>query len=165
MPSGPRTLRLIHGQERSFGFSPGRSILSVVQRTKVWLHIYHYESLSHWLGAKFAIFDKTISKTHLTVEVDHVEPGDCVRTVRTIWVRILIRSKQNSRKRSRVVLEDLGSKIGTLVNDEQIRGTRYELQKDYNEIKLGRHKYLFKYGFCIYGEPDPNFDIESLGSR
>ncbi|KAL3421372.1 FHA domain-containing protein [Phlyctema vagabunda] len=79
-------------------------------------------------GRQYAIVDKTISRKHLTVEVDPVGPDDC----------------KDSSRRSRVILEDLATKIGTLVNDEQIRGTRCELRSEHNVIRMGRYEFLFR---------------------
>ncbi|KFX89486.1 hypothetical protein V490_06987 [Pseudogymnoascus sp. VKM F-3557] len=76
----------------------------------------------------FAIANKTISRKHLVVEVDEVKPGDSARL----------------HTRSRITLEDLNTKIGTLVNGDQIRGQRRVLEdKDY-DIRLGQYEKLFR---------------------
>ncbi|OBT62185.1 hypothetical protein VE03_08373 [Pseudogymnoascus sp. 23342-1-I1] len=76
----------------------------------------------------FAIANKTISRKHLVVEVDEVKPGDCGRL--------------NSR--SRITLEDLNTKIGTLVNSIQIRGQRHVLEDNDYDIRLGQYEKLFR---------------------
>ncbi|OBT56910.1 hypothetical protein VE04_02726 [Pseudogymnoascus sp. 24MN13] len=76
----------------------------------------------------FAIANKTISRKHLVVEVDEVKPGDCGRL--------------NSR--SRITLEDLNTKIGTLVNNIQIRGQRHVLEDNDYDIRLGQYEKLFR---------------------
>ncbi|KAK1753421.1 hypothetical protein QBC47DRAFT_386349 [Echria macrotheca] len=70
---------------------------------------------------QLAISDKTISRKHLTIQVDKVPEG----------------AGQNLHARSRITIEDLESKKGTLVNDVQIRGQKIVLTGDTNEIKLG----------------------------
>lgn len=74
------------------------------------------------------IKDNTISRKHLTIEVGVVAEGDGT----------------NLDKRSLVTIEDLKTKIGTLVNGKQIRGERFNLVKDTNEIKLGRYQETFR---------------------
>ncbi|RFU30901.1 hypothetical protein B7463_g5451, partial [Scytalidium lignicola] len=80
-------------------------------------------------GGQFCISDKTISRRHLTVEIEPVEANDC--------------SKPNFR--SKLILEDLNTKIGTLVNGEQKRGQRAELENDVNVVSLGRYPHLFRF--------------------
>lgn len=48
------------------------------------------------------------------------------------------------KKRSLVTIEDLKTKIGTLVNGKQIKGERFDLIKDTNEIKLGHYQEIFR---------------------
>lgn len=48
------------------------------------------------------------------------------------------------RKRSLVTIEDLKTKIGTLVNGKQIKGERFDLIKDTNEVKLGHYRETFR---------------------
>lgn len=42
-------------------------------------------------------------------------------------------------------MTDLDTKIGTLVNDEQIRGKGKDLENDENTVQLGRYKHVFRY--------------------
>ncbi|KAK4153348.1 hypothetical protein C8A00DRAFT_33901 [Chaetomidium leptoderma] len=70
---------------------------------------------------QLAISDKTISRKHITIQVDNVPDG----------------GGRNIRSRSTVTIEDLDSKKGTLLNDVQIRGQKKTLSEDVNEVKLG----------------------------
>ncbi|KAL2285241.1 hypothetical protein FJTKL_08446 [Diaporthe vaccinii] len=76
----------------------------------------------------FVIQEKTISRKHLTIEVAPVAEGDGT----------------NLQKRSLVTIEDLKTKIGTLVNGKQIKGEQFNLVKDANEIKLGHYRETFR---------------------
>lgn len=53
--------------------------------------------------------------------------------------------KGNASSRSSVTLTDLSTKIGTLVNGEQIRGKAYKLERQDNVVSLGRYKHHFRY--------------------
>ncbi|KFY18290.1 hypothetical protein V492_00002 [Pseudogymnoascus sp. VKM F-4246] len=104
----------------------------------------------------FAIANKTISRKHLVVEVDEVKPGDCERL--------------NSR--SRITLEDLNTKIGTLVNNIQIRGQRKVLEDDEYDIRLGQYEKLFRIRwipvvltFSFTGKELRNNQISSFAER
>ncbi|KAK3904565.1 hypothetical protein C8A05DRAFT_13545 [Staphylotrichum tortipilum] len=70
---------------------------------------------------QLAISDKTISRKHITIQVDDVTEG----------------GGRNLRSRSTVTVEDLDSKKGTLLNGVQIRGQKKTLADDVNEVKLG----------------------------
>lgn len=50
----------------------------------------------------------------------------------------------NLHKRTTATIEDLGAKMGTLVNGVQIRGQMHVLVHDTNEIKLGSYNQLFR---------------------
>lgn len=50
----------------------------------------------------------------------------------------------NLQKRSLVTIEDLKTKIGTLANGKQIKGERFDLIKDTNEVKLGHYRETFR---------------------
>ncbi|KAF4617093.1 hypothetical protein G7Y89_g15057 [Cudoniella acicularis] len=78
---------------------------------------------------QFIISDKTISRKHLIVEVENVEPTDCAKP----------------RSRSRVNLTDLETKIGTQVNGEQIRGKTHSLSLEDNVVILGKHSHNFHF--------------------
>ncbi|KAI5859686.1 hypothetical protein GGS23DRAFT_600206 [Durotheca rogersii] len=62
-----------------------------------------------------------VSRKHLTIRVNKVAEGDGELTSR----------------RSRVTVEDLGSKGGTWVNDEKIKGDQRVLSRDINTIQMG----------------------------
>ncbi|KAL2018739.1 hypothetical protein VTK56DRAFT_445 [Thermocarpiscus australiensis] len=82
---------------------------------------------------QLAISDKTVSRKHITIQVDSVPEGDGL----------------NIRSRSTVTIEDLVSKKGTLLNGVQIRGQRQTLSKEVNEVKLGACPKVF----CIRWQP------------
>ncbi|KAJ9150200.1 Cytochrome b5 reductase 4 [Pleurostoma richardsiae] len=77
---------------------------------------------------QYAISDKTISRKHLTIEVGNVPEG----------------AGQDFRSRSAVTIEDLGAKVGTVVNGTQIRGQKYVVPGASNEIKMGNCPKLFR---------------------
>ncbi|KAK1826208.1 hypothetical protein QBC39DRAFT_364914 [Podospora conica] len=68
-----------------------------------------------------ALTDKTISRKHITLRVDNVPEG----------------GGRNLQSRSRITLEDLNTKKGTLLNGVQIRGETKVLSGDEHVIKLG----------------------------
>ncbi|GAB1317345.1 hypothetical protein MFIFM68171_07555 [Madurella fahalii] len=82
---------------------------------------------------QLAISDKTISRKHITIQVDNVPEG----------------GGRNLRSRSAITIEDLDSKKGTLLNGVQIRGQKKTLSEDVNEIKLG----LCPKVVCIHWQP------------
>ncbi|KAH8655207.1 hypothetical protein BX600DRAFT_66824 [Xylariales sp. PMI_506] len=63
----------------------------------------------------------SISRKHITIEVEQVRQGD----------------SQNLSSRSHIVVEDLGSKIGTVVNGQKIKGEKYVITQESNELKMG----------------------------
>ncbi|KAK4187463.1 hypothetical protein QBC35DRAFT_551950 [Podospora australis] len=67
------------------------------------------------------VSDKTISRKHITIELERVTDG----------------GGRNLHSRSQVTVTDLDSKKGTTLNGEQIRGQKKILSKDENEVKLG----------------------------
>ncbi|CAG8956713.1 hypothetical protein HYFRA_00012257 [Hymenoscyphus fraxineus] len=74
---------------------------------------------------------------------------------KTLWLRpgkkyVLGRTsgdgnEANARSRSRVTIKDLDTKIGTLLNGEQIRGKTEQLDREDNIVVLGRHKHHFRF--------------------
>lgn len=56
-------------------------------------------------------------------------------------------SKANIRTRSRITLEDLNTKHGTKVNDEQIRGKSIVLSQDQNAIIVGKCEDKLRFSF------------------
>ncbi|EFX02426.1 DNA damage response protein [Grosmannia clavigera kw1407] len=77
---------------------------------------------------QLVISDKTISRKHLTIEVGRVTEGDGT----------------NRESRSVITIEDLNTKIGTVVNGTQIRGQRLVLSQVSNEVKMGHMADLFR---------------------
>lgn len=53
--------------------------------------------------------------------------------------------KGNTSNRSRITVTDLDTKIGTLLNGEQIRGKSIDLETEENTITLGRFKHRFRF--------------------
>ncbi|APA08853.1 hypothetical protein sscle_04g036230 [Sclerotinia sclerotiorum 1980 UF-70] len=75
------------------------------------------------------IADKSVSRRHLTIDIGTVGPDDC----------------GNSKSRSKITLNDLDTKVGTIVNGVQIKGKGdFELSSDMNEVCIGRYKTLFR---------------------
>ncbi|PBP22208.1 FHA domain-containing protein [Diplocarpon rosae] len=91
---------------------------------------------------QYGLADKTVSRLHLLVVVDPVEPSTCA----------------NARYRTRITLTDgcgvpnkktgeLGTSVGTLLNGEQIRGKAAVLQRDQNVVILGKFKQHFHFNW------------------
>ncbi|KIN02355.1 hypothetical protein OIDMADRAFT_53864 [Oidiodendron maius Zn] len=96
----------------------------VLQGRRIWLRPgkkFLFGRTSAEAG-QFALSDRTVSRRHLTVDVGEVGAKDCA----------------NIRTRSRITLEDLSTKHGTRVNDEQIRGKSIVLSQDQNVIIVGK---------------------------
>ncbi|KAK4124261.1 hypothetical protein N657DRAFT_671280 [Parathielavia appendiculata] len=72
-------------------------------------------------SGQLAIDHKTISRKHITIQVEDVPEG----------------GGRNLRSRSTITIKDLDSKKGTLLNGVQIRGQKKTLTEDVNELKLG----------------------------
>ncbi|KAF3069768.1 putative dna damage response protein [Daldinia childiae] len=62
-----------------------------------------------------------VSRKHVTIQVDEVTEGD----------------GENVSSRSRITVEDLGSKGGTRINDEKIKGETRVLSRDVNTLQMG----------------------------
>jgi hypothetical protein len=127
--------------------SPGEKIYSRTNISRLYgpSSCYPFRLLTCQLAGGFAIANKTISRKHLVVEVDEVKPGDSV----SLWTLHLPDNISNLPKarlhtRSRITLEDLNTKIGTLVNGDQIRGQRRVLEDKDNDIRLGQYEKLFR---------------------
>jgi len=73
------------------------------------------------------IEDKTVSRKHLYIVVDPVPPEQCAKP----------------QTRSKITLEDLNTKIGTLIDGEQVRGKKHVLEKDVNVVQIGKFASLF----------------------
>ncbi|KAK1247235.1 hypothetical protein MKX07_002144 [Trichoderma sp. CBMAI-0711] len=70
----------------------------------------------------------TISRKHLTITVDPVIEGHA----------------HNLSSRSKIKIEDLATKIGTVVNGQKIKGEVYDVQAEEYEIMLGKCSDLFR---------------------
>ncbi|KAI1341180.1 hypothetical protein F5Y15DRAFT_422430 [Xylariaceae sp. FL0016] len=69
-----------------------------------------------------------VSRKHVTISVAAVEEGDA----------------ENMSRRSRVTVEDLGSKGGTKVNDRKYRGESCELPQVSNTLQMGSFPTMFR---------------------
>ncbi|KAI0839052.1 hypothetical protein F5Y06DRAFT_26630 [Hypoxylon sp. FL0890] len=69
-----------------------------------------------------------VSRKHVTIQVDEVAEGD----------------GEIVSKHSRVTIEDLGSKGGTWVNEEKIKGERRVLSQDVNVLQMGSFASKFR---------------------
>ncbi|RYP63021.1 hypothetical protein DL771_009476 [Monosporascus sp. 5C6A] len=72
---------------------------------------------------------KSVSRKHCIIQVDEVTDGDGGRPS----------------SRSRVTVEDLGSKMGTRVNDLKIKGDKFVLTEPVNTLQMGSFQAKFKY--------------------
>lgn len=110
-----------------------------------------FRLLTCQLAGGFAIANKTISRKHLVVEVDEVKPGDSVSPWTLLHLPDNISNVPKARlhTRSRITLEDLNTKIGTLVNGDQIRGQRRVLEDNDYDIRLGQYDKLFRSRFAL----------------
>ncbi|TQS37609.1 hypothetical protein Golomagni_01911 [Golovinomyces magnicellulatus] len=79
------------------------------------------------IGEPVILSHKTISRKHLTVEVSHPNIQNC----------------QSPQIRSTITIRDFDTKIGTLLNDVQVRGQTLELKETHNSILLGRYEQTF----------------------
>ncbi|KAH9986264.1 hypothetical protein F4779DRAFT_305877 [Xylariaceae sp. FL0662B] len=69
-----------------------------------------------------------VSRKHVTIQVDRVVDGD----------------GENVKSRSRVTVEDLGSKGGTKVNDRKIKGDKCVLSQNANILQMGSFPAKFR---------------------
>ncbi|KAM0329286.1 hypothetical protein ACHAQA_004591 [Verticillium albo-atrum] len=70
---------------------------------------------------QLAISHKTISRKHMTIQIDRVADGH----------------SQSISKRSTVTIEDLGTKTGTVIDGEKFKGEKRVVSGDVVEVKLG----------------------------
>ncbi|KAK1993008.1 FHA domain-containing protein [Colletotrichum falcatum] len=77
---------------------------------------------------QLAISHKTISRKHLTIEVDAVPDGD----------------GENLSSRSKVTIEDLATKTGTTVDGHKYKGEKHVITEAAVEIKMGGCPDLFR---------------------
>ncbi|KAM5355231.1 hypothetical protein ACJ41O_001877 [Fusarium nematophilum] len=77
---------------------------------------------------QLAISHNTISRKHLTITVSPVEEGQA----------------HNPTSRSTLTVEDLATKIGTVVNGEKIKGKKKAIEGDTVELTLGKCPHKFR---------------------
>ncbi|TLD10456.1 hypothetical protein PgNI_06189 [Pyricularia grisea] len=79
-------------------------------------------------GDTIIVADKTISRKHATIQIDAVPEGH----------------GELRASRSKVTIEDLKTKIGTVVNGKQIKGQTFALSEASNSFKLGHFAKMFR---------------------
>ncbi|KAI9888049.1 MAG: hypothetical protein M1823_000171 [Watsoniomyces obsoletus] len=102
----------------------------VFENKRLWLRPgkkYLFGRTKHDQGS-WAIEDRTISRKHLTIQVDQVNPGDGLKV----------------HARLRITIEDQGSKYGTLLNGKQVTGQAEIRQGDEHTIQLGNYIKQFR---------------------
>ncbi|CCU81844.1 DNA damage response protein RcaA [Blumeria hordei DH14] len=78
-------------------------------------------------GQVIVLSHKTISRNHLSIEVNFPDQRDF----------------HIPHNRSKIVVKDLNTKIGTFLNGQQIRGSSVELNEPHNKIQLGRYEHNY----------------------
>ncbi|XWW95226.1 hypothetical protein V2A60_003180 [Cordyceps javanica] len=74
-------------------------------------------------AGQLAISHNTISRKHLTITIDPVGDGDALHPSR----------------RSKITIEDLATKIGTVVNGKKLKGTKYAVENGQDvEMTMGK---------------------------
>jgi hypothetical protein len=79
-------------------------------------------------AGQLAISHNTISRKHLTITVDNVEQNQAYQPS----------------SRSTLTIEDLATKIGTVVNTKKIKGKKYVLEGDSAEMTMGKCPHKFR---------------------
>jgi len=97
---------------------------------------------------QFVVSDKTISRKHLTVKVAEVTASDCVCLI-CQFPSYANMQQANANYRTKITIQDgcgdpKGTKIGTLLNGEQIRAQTVPLDRDENVVSLGKYKHFFR---------------------
>ena len=92
-----------------------------------------------------SISHKTISRKHLTIQVDPVVDGDGVCSTPRARTSFSANCEQlNYKSRSQVTIEDLNTKKGTLLNGVSMQGQKRVLAGDANDIQLGTCSQIFR---------------------
>ncbi|RKF74348.1 putative dna damage response protein [Golovinomyces cichoracearum] len=95
---------------------------------KIWMRpgrrLVFGRTKSDEIGEPIILSHKTISRKHLTVEVSQPNIENC----------------QSPQTRSTITIRDFDTKIGTILNDVQVRGETLELKETHNSILLGRYE-------------------------
>lgn len=81
------------------------------------------------IAGLLALSHNTISRKHLTITVESVIDGHA----------------HNLSSRSHIKIEDLATKIGTVINGQKIKGSIYDTQVEEYEIMLGKCPSKFRY--------------------
>ncbi|KAK8061604.1 FHA domain-containing protein [Apiospora phragmitis] len=90
-----------------------------------------YATANDWQAGQLAIKGpkaNTVSRKHVTIQVDPVREGD----------------SQSLSSRSKVTVEDLGSKLGTTINEHKIKGETYAINQDSSTLQMGSFPKKFK---------------------
>ncbi|KAH8173787.1 hypothetical protein LIA77_05206 [Sarocladium implicatum] len=74
------------------------------------------------------ISHNTISRKHLTISVEDVEPGHA----------------HDLSSRSRLTIEDLATKIGTTVDGRKIKGAKLTIDKNHAQVMMGKCPHVFR---------------------
>lgn len=74
------------------------------------------------LAGQLAVSHNTISRKHLTITIDNVE-ADYARRLSS---------------RSKLTIEDLATKIGTVVNGQKIKGSKHVVDGSEVEVMMGK---------------------------
>ncbi|KAG0645441.1 hypothetical protein D0Z07_8660 [Hyphodiscus hymeniophilus] len=93
--------------------------------------------LTACVAGHFVIANKTISRQHLVVEVGSTASADGSPPSPPLT--------HDVNSRSTLTLTDLKTKIGTLVNGEQIRGKSHVVSGPDNVVTLGKYEYHFTF--------------------
>ncbi|TDZ34465.1 GPI mannosyltransferase 1 [Colletotrichum spinosum] len=97
---------------------------------RIWLRpgkLYLFGRTASEAG-QFAISHKTISRKHLTIQVESIPDGD----------------SQQLTRRSKVTVEDLGTKTGTTIDGHKYKGEKHVVNESTAEIKMGGCPDLFR---------------------
>ncbi|KAL7943299.1 hypothetical protein V8C42DRAFT_330293 [Trichoderma barbatum] len=94
-----------------------------------------------------ALSHNTISRKHLTITVESVPEGHA----------------HNLSSRSRIKVEDLATKIGTVVNGQKIKGSIYDTQVEEYEIMLGKcpNKFRLKWHPTVFTFSFTNKELQT----
>ncbi|KAL0934793.1 GPI mannosyltransferase (FHA domain-containing protein) [Colletotrichum truncatum] len=113
-----------------YGYDPENCISSAEQHRSVCATFYDLMSLVllTYAAGQLAISHKTISRKHLTIQVDKVPNGD----------------SEYLSNRSTVTIEDLNTKTGTTVDGHKYKGEKHVLTQPTAEIKMGGCPDLFR---------------------
>lgn len=82
------------------------------------------------IAGQLAISHNTISRKHLTITIDVIGDGDALHPSR----------------RSKLTIEDLATKIGTVVNGKKLKGAKFVAENGQDiEMTMGKCPNKFRY--------------------